>query len=67
MEKDDEIIEILRERIKEQRALLNGAAAIIIKNQDREENKNWLEAAEKYGVVSERSNNQTDRKLDGRG
>lgn len=51
LDHDDEIIKLLRKSLNEYRALLNAAAAIIIKNQAHQENQRWLELAEKYGVV----------------
>jgi len=56
-QQSDEIIEILRSTIREYRALLNSAAALIVKEQDRQENQKWLELAEKYGVCNVRRAN----------
>lgn len=46
-----EIVSILRATIKEYRALLNAAAAIIIEDQEKEANQAWLAAADKYGGI----------------
>lgn len=58
MDKESEIIEILRKALNEQRALNTAAAAIFLRKpkKDRDCHENaWLEAAEKYGVIREKN------------
>ena len=47
----EEIVNVLRTTIKEYRTLLNAAAVIIIKDQEKKDNQAWLAAADKYGGI----------------
>lgn len=58
MDKESEIIDILRKTLGEQRALLTAAAAILLRKPKEERDSHeqaWLEAAEKYGVIREKT------------